>query len=155
MAAGRPGGLDTLGPSRGRGRRGKPAREGGITGAPRPAPPQDDDRSGEGRTDRTESWGTGGISKCRKGVRQRYNSAERRSGCIHFLKWNDITSEGSRRTQNRARKWKMGGSREKRRSDRARRPRPISHHTGKHDVGRGRSYYSAERRNTLCRRSYV
>ena len=42
-----------------------------------------------------------------------------------------------------------GRGREKRRSDRARRPRPISHHPGKHDVGRGRSYYSAERRNTL------
>ena len=113
VVAERPGGLDTPRPSRGRGRRGKPAREGGITGAPRPAPPQDDDRSGEGRTDRTENWGTGG------------------SRCIHLSNWNDITPDGSRRTQNRARK----GEVERREGV--------------------RSYYSAERRNTLCRRSNV
>ena len=40
-------GLDTPRPSRERGRRGKPAREGGITGAPRPGPPQGDARSEE------------------------------------------------------------------------------------------------------------
>ena len=36
-------------PPRGRGRRGEPAREAGITGAPKPGPPRDVLRSGEGR----------------------------------------------------------------------------------------------------------
>ena len=134
--------------------------EGGGVGESRPVKEGSRGRPGRHRHKTMTGPGKEGRTERRIGEQEGSENVEKESGKDTTARnaaadastfSNGTTSPrrglGEHRTGPGSRRWEGVGRR--RRSDRARRPRPISHHTGKHDIGRGRSYYSAERRNTL------